>query len=108
MSATVETLEGLERRITLNLNAAEVEAEVGKRLQKLSRNVKIDGFRPGKAPMKMVAARYGAELHDEVLGDALQQASTTKSRHRRWMSPVIRALPRQARAASAPLSRSCR
>lgn len=73
MSATVETLEGLERRITLNLNAAEVEAEVGKRLQKLSRNVKIDGFRPGKAPMKMVAARYGAELHNEVMGDALQQ-----------------------------------
>jgi trigger factor len=74
MSATVETLEGLERRITLNLNAAEIDAEVGKRLQKLSRNVKIDGFRPGKAPMKMVAARYGSDVHDEVLGDALQKS----------------------------------
>jgi trigger factor len=74
MSATVETLEGLERRITLNLNAAEIDAEVGKRLQKLSRNVKLDGFRPGKAPMKMVAARYGSDVHDEVLGDALQKS----------------------------------
>lgn len=72
MTATVETLEGLERRITLTLNPAEIDAEVGKRLQKLARNVKIDGFRPGKAPMKMVMARYGGEVRSEVLGDALQ------------------------------------
>lgn len=73
MSATVETLEGLERRITLNLNPAEIEAEVAKRLQKLSKNVKMDGFRPGKAPMKVVAQRYGGEVRGEVLGDALQK-----------------------------------
>lgn len=73
MSATVETLEGLQRRITLNLNLAEIDAEVGKRLQKLSKNVKLDGFRPGKAPMKMVAMRYGGEVRGEVLGDALQK-----------------------------------
>ena len=72
MSATVETLEGLERRVTLNLNPAEIEAEVGKRLQRLSKNAKMDGFRPGKAPMKMVAMRYGGEVHSDVLGDALQ------------------------------------
>lgn len=73
MSATVETLEGLERRITLNLNPAEIETEVGKRLQKMSKNVKLDGFRPGKAPAKVVAQRYGNEVRGEVLGDALQQ-----------------------------------
>lgn len=73
MPATVETLEGLERRVTLNLNPAEIEVEIGKRLQKLSRNVKLDGFRPGKAPMKMVAMRYGGEVRGEVLGDALQK-----------------------------------
>lgn len=72
MSATVETLEGLERRVTLNLNPAEIEAEVGKRLQQMAKNVKIDGFRPGKAPQKMVALRYGSEVRGEVLGDALQ------------------------------------
>ncbi|TCJ11495.1 trigger factor [Parasulfuritortus cantonensis] len=73
MSATVETLAGLERRITLNLNPVEIETEVGKRLQKMSRNVKLDGFRPGKAPAKMVAMRYGSEVRGEVLGDALHK-----------------------------------
>jgi trigger factor len=73
MSATVETLDGLERRVTLNLNPAVVEAEVGKRLQQLGKTVKLDGFRPGKAPMKMVALRFGKEVRGEVLGDALQR-----------------------------------
>lgn len=73
MSATVETLEGLERRLTLTLNPAEIESVVGRRLQQLARNVKMDGFRPGKAPMKMVAARFGGEVRNEVLGEALQK-----------------------------------
>lgn len=74
MSASVETLEGLERRITLNLNSAEIESEVDKRLKSMSRNVKMDGFRPGKAPFKVVAMRYGSEVRGEVLSDALQKA----------------------------------
>jgi trigger factor len=74
MSAALETLDGLERRLTLNLNAAQVEAEVAKRLQRLAKNVRVDGFRPGKAPMKLVAARYGGEVRGEVLGENLQQA----------------------------------
>ncbi len=73
MSVTVETLDGLERRLTLNLNPAAIEAEIGKRLQKLARTVKVDGFRPGKAPMRMVAARFGSDVRGEVMGDALQQ-----------------------------------
>ena len=73
MSATVETLAGLERCITLNLNPAEIETEVGKRLQQMSKKVKLDGFRPGKAPAKVVAQRYGNEIRGEVLGDALQK-----------------------------------
>lgn len=73
MQTTVETLAGLERRLTLNLPTAEIESEVAKRLQKLSRSVKMDGFRPGKAPMKMVQARYGAEVRGDVLGEALQK-----------------------------------
>ncbi len=73
MTATVETLEGLNRRVTLTLNTEEVEAEVRKRLAQVARNVRMDGFRPGKAPMKMVAARYGSEIRGEVMGDALQK-----------------------------------
>jgi trigger factor len=72
MTATVETLEGLERRLNLTLDMPAIEAEVSKRLQKLARNVKMDGFRPGKAPIKVVTARYGGEVRGEVLGDVLQ------------------------------------
>lgn len=73
MTATVETLEGLNRRVTLNLDQEAVEAEVRKRLAQVARNVRMDGFRPGKAPMKLVAARYSGEIRGEVLGDALQK-----------------------------------
>lgn len=73
MTATLETLDGLSRRMTLNLNPAEIESEVNKRLAKIAKNVRMDGFRPGKAPMKQVAARYSGEVRGEVLGDALQQ-----------------------------------
>lgn len=76
MTATLETLDGLSRRMTLNLNPAEIESEVNKRLAKIARNVRMDGFRPGKAPMKHVAARYAGEVRGEVLGDALQQRFT--------------------------------
>lgn len=72
MSVSVETLDGLERRLTLNLPIAEIEAEVTRRLQKLARSVKLDGFRPGKAPLKVVASRYGGEVRSEVISDALQ------------------------------------
>ena len=76
MTATLETLDGLSRRMTLNLNPTEIEAEVSKRLAKIARNVRMDGFRPGKAPLKLVAARYSGEIRGEVLGDALQQRFT--------------------------------
>lgn len=73
MTATLETLDGLSRRMTLNLNSSEIEAEVSKRLGKIARTVRMDGFRPGKAPLKLVAARYSGEIRGEVLGDALQK-----------------------------------
>lgn len=74
MTANVETLDGLNRRLTLNLNAAEIESEIGKRLSQVARNARIDGFRPGKAPRAMITARYGHEIRGEVTGDALQKA----------------------------------
>ena len=73
MTATVEILDGLNRRLTLNVNQAAVEAEVSKRLAQVARTVRMDGFRPGKAPRNLVAARYSGEIRNEVFGDALQQ-----------------------------------
>ncbi|MBQ0959726.1 trigger factor [Ideonella sp. 4Y11] len=74
MAVTVETLEKLERRITLNLSATDINAEVEARLKKLSRTVKADGFRPGKVPMSVVAQRYGYSVQYEVMNDKLGEA----------------------------------
>ena len=73
MSVQVETLEKLERRITLTLAATTITSEVESRLKKLSRTVKADGFRPGKVPMSVVAQRYGYSVHYEVMNDKVGQ-----------------------------------
>ena len=69
MSVHVETLDKLERRITLTLPATSIQSEVQARLKKLSRTVKADGFRPGKVPMSVVTQRYGYSVHYEVMND---------------------------------------
>ena len=73
MTVQVETLEKLERRITLTLPTATIHSEVESRLRKLSRTVKADGFRPGKVPMSVVAQRYGYSVHYEVMNDKVGQ-----------------------------------
>ena len=69
MSVQVETLEKLERRITLTLPTDTIASEVESRLKRLARTVKADGFRPGKVPMSVVAQRYGYSVHYEVMND---------------------------------------
>jgi len=74
MQQTMENTGALERRIDLTVPAAAVEKEVQTRLAKLARSVKMPGFRPGKVPMKMVAATYGAQVQAEVLNDKVGEA----------------------------------
>jgi trigger factor len=74
MAVNVETLEKLERKITLNLPVETIRDEVNTRLKRLSRQVKIDGFRPGKVPMNIVAQRYGYSVHYEVMNDKVGEA----------------------------------
>ncbi|MFW9617770.1 trigger factor [Aquabacterium sp.] len=71
MAITVETLDKLERRITLSLAADALKNEVDARLKKLQRTTKADGFRPGKVPMNVVAQRYGYSVQYEVVNDQL-------------------------------------
>jgi trigger factor len=73
MSVQVETLDKLERRITLTLAANTIQSEVESRLKRLARTVKADGFRPGKVPMSVVAQRYGYSVHYEVMNDKVGQ-----------------------------------
>ena len=74
MAVTVETLEKLERKITLSLPVGVIQTEVEARLKKLARTVKMDGFRPGKVPMNVVSQRYGYSVHYEVMNDKVGQA----------------------------------
>jgi len=74
MAVTVETLEKLERKMTLTLPTAVIQNEVNTRLKRLARQVKVDGFRPGKVPMNIVAQRYGYSVHYEVMNDKVGEA----------------------------------
>ena len=74
MAVQVETLEKLERRMTLTVAAETINGEVENRLKRLSRTVKADGFRPGKVPMSVVAQRYGYSVQYEVVNDRVGQA----------------------------------
>ncbi len=71
---TVDTTPNpLEKSIDLTVAQDWVAAEMDTRLKKLSKRVKVDGFRPGKVPMRIVAQQYGGQVEQEVLGDALGQ-----------------------------------
>ena len=74
MAVNVETLDKLERRITLSVPTQQISSEVESRLKKLSRTVKADGFRPGKVPLSVVAQRYGYSVHYEVMNDHVGRA----------------------------------
>jgi trigger factor len=73
MAVTVETLEKLERKISFTLPVDVISKEVDTRLKSLARKVKVDGFRPGKVPMNIVAQRYGYSVHYEVMNDKVGQ-----------------------------------
>jgi trigger factor len=77
MTVNVETLEKLERKITLTLPADVIQKEVSNRLKRIARDVKMDGFRPGKVPMNVVAQRYGYSVHYEVMNDKVGEAFAT-------------------------------
>ncbi|GAB3662619.1 trigger factor [Ramlibacter alkalitolerans] len=74
MAVTVETLDKLERKMTLTLPVNAIQSEVDQRLKKLARTVKMDGFRPGKVPLSVVAQRYGYSVHYEVMNDKVGEA----------------------------------
>ena len=73
MAVTVENVSALERRINLSIPTDLIEKEVASRLQRMSRTVRMQGFRPGKVPLKMVASTYGPQVRSEVIGDAIQR-----------------------------------
>lgn len=78
MQVSVQSSEGLERRLTIKVPAERIEKEVQDRLKSLARRAKIDGFRPGKVPFTVVQRKYGQqvryEVQDEVVRSSFQEA----------------------------------
>jgi len=74
MQVTVETTQGLERRLRVEIPEEKVRGEIDRRLGDLARSVRIPGFRPGKAPVKVVARHYGRRVRDEVVGGIVRES----------------------------------
>ena len=72
MQVSVEQSGNIERKMTISLPAERVDSEVTKQLQRLSKQVKVPGFRPGKVPMKIMKSRYLGQVMQDVIGDLIQ------------------------------------
>lgn len=99
MQANVENLGQLQRRLNVAVPLDKIDSEVESRLKHLTRTVKLHGFRPGKVPLKVIAQQYGAQVRQEVLGDALQKSFSEAVRERNLRVagyPKFEAKPPQA------------
>ncbi|WP_026279919.1 trigger factor [Thioalkalivibrio sp. ALJ16] len=74
MQVSVEATGNLERKMTIQVPSERIDTEVDNRLKSLAKRVKLDGFRPGKVPMKVVRQRYGSGVYQEVLSEVLQES----------------------------------
>ena len=74
VTVSVESTQGLERRMTVEVPAERIEGEVDKRLQDMGRRAKIRGFRPGKAPLKVVRQQYGAQVREDVVTEVIRDS----------------------------------
>ncbi|HEY5601738.1 MAG TPA: trigger factor, partial [Gammaproteobacteria bacterium] len=74
MQVSIETTGGLERRMTVQIPKDKLEKEIQARLKQLAGRAKIQGFRPGKAPMNVIKQRYGGQVEQEVMGELIQSS----------------------------------
>jgi len=73
MQVSVETTQGLERRLSISVPAEKVDVEVKNRLRQVSKTQRIDGFRPGKVPASVIQKRFGKSIRQEVAGEIMQR-----------------------------------
>ena len=74
MQVSVESISKLERRMQVQVPAERVSQEIAARLKNLSRTARLKGFRPGKAPIKVIRQQFGVQVHREVIGELLQSS----------------------------------
>src|SRR5258708_16882673 len=74
MQVSVESIGKLERRMQVQVPAERVSQEIATRLKNISRTARLNGFRPGKAPLKVIRQQFGSQVHREVIGELLQSS----------------------------------
>lgn len=74
MQVSVESISKLERRMQVQVPAERVSKEIAARLKNLSRTARLNGFRPGKAPLTVIRQQFGVQVHREVIGELLQSS----------------------------------
>lgn len=74
MQVSVETTQGLERKMTIAVPSEKVDSAINSRLQEAARNVKLNGFRKGKIPFKVIKSKFGAGVRQEVVGELMSQS----------------------------------
>ncbi len=74
MQVTVEATQGLERRVKVQVPEDRIQGEISKRLTDIAQKARLPGFRPGKAPMKIITQRYGKQVREEVVGEIVQSS----------------------------------
>lgn len=105
MQANLEVLEGLVRRLDISVPMDQLESEVQSRLKRLARNVKMDGFRPGKAPLSAVARQHASGVRQEVLGETLQtRFGEAVQAHRLRIAGYPRFEPKAGQATAAEMT----
>src|ERR1700726_4142016 len=87
MQVSVESTGKLERRMQVQVPAERVSKEIAARLKKLSRTARLNGFRPGKAPLTVIRQQFGVQVHREVIGELLQ-SSFTEAVTEKQLSPA--------------------
>ncbi|MBY5925977.1 MULTISPECIES: trigger factor [unclassified Halomonas] len=73
MQVSVDTTSQIERRINVQVPAAEIDEAVAARLKDAAKNVRLDGFRKGKVPMSVIRQRYGSDVRNEVVGEVMRE-----------------------------------
>ena len=71
MQVSIETTSGLERRLTVGVPAEQIDSRADERLKEAAKNIRINGFRKGKAPLKVIKRQYGEGVRQEILGDVI-------------------------------------
>jgi len=74
MQVSIESLEGLQRKMTVQVPAEKIATAIDQKLKQLSKTVKLDGFRQGKVPVSVVKQNFGAQIRQEVTGDVIESS----------------------------------